>query len=182
MYFCNYLYAARFLMEIDTNKLVHRIDLHPNGLPGAQVACSILQIWLFYLDMIDSLGRINPCSDGLLQQLWGEWEHEHNDADDLEETMELSLWETLVEQWLKTMTKGRAYEPFDRLRLMDEYKFDIERGWWLSEELEVARWKNTIGNAAIAAGRCEMPCFRWSIPLEVATQPTASNDVGKPRQ
>jgi len=89
--FRNYIHVVRFLVESDTNTLVHQLYLPANNLSGALVICWIAWIRLFDFDVQHVPGRLNGGPDGLSQRLRVEGEHELEEEDDLEEIFEASL-------------------------------------------------------------------------------------------
>jgi len=89
--FRNYVYRVRFLVETDTNILVHQLNLPANDLPGAQVTSSIVGISLFDFDVKHIPGRLTGGPDGLTRRPRREGEPEPEVEDDPEETIEASL-------------------------------------------------------------------------------------------
>jgi hypothetical protein len=65
--FRNNVYAVRFLMETDANRLVHQLNLPANDQPGALVTRWIMWIQLFNFDVKHIPGRLHGGPDGLSQ-------------------------------------------------------------------------------------------------------------------
>jgi len=120
--FRNYVYGVRFLVETDANTLVHQQHLPANDLPEALVTRWIAWIRLFDFDVKHVAGRLNGGPDGLSQRARGEGEPEPEQEDDIEGTIEPSLRGIRVKRGPERKSRGRAYEPFDGLRLAEEYK------------------------------------------------------------
>jgi len=120
--FGNYVYAVRFLVETDTNTLVHQLNLPANDLPGALLTRWIAWIRLFDFDVKHVPGRLNGGPDGLSRQPRGKREPEPEEENDLEEPIEASLRGIRVEQGPYRKRRERPYKTFVGLRLAEEYK------------------------------------------------------------
>jgi len=138
-------------METDANKLVHRLNLPANDLPGALLTCWITWIRLFDFDVTHVPGKLNWGSEGLSRRPWWERVLNSEEEDDLEETLEASLRRIRVEQGPERKKWGRAFKLFVGVRLAEEYK---------------GRWKERgefLGNMKRPEGKTtkEMQQFRW---------------------
>jgi len=120
--FHNYVYGVRFLVETDTNTLVHELNLPTNNQPGGLVIRWIAWIRQFDFNVNHVPLGLNGGPHVLSRRPRGEGEPEPEEDNDLQEIIAASLRGIRVERGPELKRKGREYEPFVGLGLVQEYK------------------------------------------------------------
>jgi len=119
----NWVYGVRSLVETAANTLVHQLNLAANDLSGALPTSWIMWIRLFNFDVKQVPGGLNGGPNSLWRKPQWAGEPEPEEEDDPDETIQASLHGIRVEQGLDWNRRERLYEPFDGLRLVEEYNW-----------------------------------------------------------
>jgi hypothetical protein len=91
-----YLYGCHFMVETDTNILVHQLNLPTSDLLGASITRWLAWIRLFDFDVWHILGKNNSAADGLSCCPSSPHALPPSEVDDLNEIIEADIWRVSV--------------------------------------------------------------------------------------
>src|ERR687884_169783 len=89
-----YLYGVRFIVETDTNTLMHQLNLPVSDLPGAAISRWLAWLRLFDFDVVHVPAEINGAADALSgrPKCDGDSEDEEETEDDIEQMIESDIY------------------------------------------------------------------------------------------